>query len=60
MSGQPGKPGAQRGTGLLAVADWWLGNVRVVEDETEAAATPTKTTVRAKVRMASFMSGNSH
>jgi hypothetical protein len=40
---------------LLAVADWWLGNARAVEFDTEAAATPTKTTERAKMRRASFI-----
>jgi len=43
---------------LLAVADWWLGITRVEELETEAAATPTNTTERAIMRMASFMTGN--
>jgi len=55
MFGQPGNPGAQSGTGILAVADWELGMERVVADGTEAAATPAKTTERAKIRMATFM-----
>ena len=58
LPGQVGKPGAQSGTGLLAVADWWLGRMRLDEDETEAAATPTRTIERAKMRIASFMIGN--
>jgi hypothetical protein len=40
------------------VADWWLEMVRVVAGETEAAAAPTKTIVRAKMRRASFIVGN--
>jgi hypothetical protein len=43
---------------LSAVADWWVGRARVEEFETEAAATPTNTTERAIMRMASFMVGN--
>jgi hypothetical protein len=43
---------------LLAVADWWLGRARAVEFDMEAAATPAKTTEKAKMRMASFMIGN--
>jgi hypothetical protein len=57
-SGQPGSPGAQSGIGLVAVADWWLGRTRAEECETEAAATPTRTTESAKRRMASFIVGN--
>jgi len=57
LPGQVGNPGAQSGIGLLAVAAWWLGSARL-EEETEAAATPTKTTDRAKMRTASFMIGN--
>ena len=58
VSGQPGNPGAQVGIGLLAVTAWWLGWSERECDETEAAATPTKTTERAMMRMASFMVGN--
>ena len=58
MSGQVGNPGAQRGTGLAAVADCWLGNRREDEWDTEAAATPTNTTESAKMRTASFIPGN--
>jgi hypothetical protein len=43
---------------LVAVAAWWLGRNLLEEDETEAAATPTKTIERARMRMASFMAGN--
>jgi hypothetical protein len=41
-----------------AVADWWLWRTRAVLDVVAAAATPTTTTERAKMRMASFMVGN--
>lgn len=58
-SGQVGSPGAQRGIGILAVAACELGIACVAEDETEAAATPARTTERAKMRMASFIEGNS-
>ena len=50
--------GPHCGTGKLAVADWWLGMACVVEDETEAAAAPAKTTARAKTRRICFMVGN--
>ncbi|MDR3772802.1 MAG: hypothetical protein P4L26_05610 [Terracidiphilus sp.] len=53
--GQVGKPGAQSGTGILAVADWELETAWVLEDGTEAAATPARTTVKATMRMASFI-----
>jgi len=39
----------------LAVADWWLGMIFVEVEDTDAAATPTKTTDNAKTRMASFI-----
>ena len=58
MSGQVGNPGAQRGTGLVAVADWWLGNKEEDAWDAEAAATPTNTTESAKMRTASFITGN--
>jgi hypothetical protein len=58
LFGQVGNPGAQSGTGTLAVADWELTNVCGVDEETEAAATPAKTIDRAAMRMASFMFGN--
>jgi len=51
-------PGPHVGVGSWAVADWWLGMACVVEDETEAAAAPAKTTARAKTRIASFMVSN--
>jgi hypothetical protein len=50
--------GPHPGTGRLAVADRWLATGRVVEVETEAAATPAKTTDKAKMRTASFIVGN--
>jgi hypothetical protein len=40
------------------VADWWLAMTRLEEEDTDAAATPTRTTERAKMRMASFIFGN--
>ena len=58
VSGQVGNPGAQRGTGLVAVADWWLGNKEEDAWDAEAAATPTNTTESAKMRTASFITGN--
>jgi hypothetical protein len=58
VAGHVGIPGPQTGIGTLAVADWWLGMAGLVVDETEAAATPAKTTERAKMRMASFIVGN--
>jgi hypothetical protein len=58
FGGQVGRPGAHSGTGLLAVADWWLARGLAVEEETEAAAAPARTRVRAKMRMTSFMIGN--
>jgi hypothetical protein len=42
---------------MLAVADWCLRRALVLEEK-EAAATPAKTTERAKIRMASFIVGN--
>lgn len=56
--GQVGSPGAHSGTGSVAFADWWLTNGLGVEEETDAAATPAKAIESAKMRMASFMSGN--
>jgi hypothetical protein len=41
------------------VADWWLGRIFGVEEETDAAAAPAKTMERAKMRMASFMVSSS-
>jgi hypothetical protein len=58
VSGQVGNPGAHNGTGLWVVADWWLGTALAEECDTEAAATPTKTTESAKMRTASFIAGN--
>jgi hypothetical protein len=37
------------------VAAWWLWKLRVDEEDTDAAATPTRTTERAMRRMASFI-----
>jgi hypothetical protein len=45
------------GTGSEPVADWWLAKTRELDDESEAAAAPAKTTDRAKIRMASFIVG---
>jgi hypothetical protein len=47
--------GPQVGVGRVSVADWWLEMERTEEEETEAAAAPAMTTVRAKIRTASFM-----
>jgi hypothetical protein len=41
--------------GLATVADWWVGKVQAVEFDTDAAATPTNTMERPKMRMASFI-----
>ena len=57
--GQVGNPGAHRGTGILAVAACELANGCTADEETEAAATPAKTTERAAMRTASFIFGNS-
>jgi hypothetical protein len=43
------------GTGLPAVADWWLAIGWVVADEREAAAAPATTIDSAMMRIASFM-----
>jgi len=56
--GQVGTPGPHIGVGRSAVADWRLAITRVVEEETDAAATPAKTIDRAKMRIASFIFGN--
>ena len=53
--GQPGKPGAHSGMGLLAVAAWWLAKGRAVEGAMEAAAAPAKAREMATMRMADFM-----
>jgi hypothetical protein len=58
LGGQPGIPGPQRGTGISEVVAWWLGRMRALEDETEAAAAPATTTDRAKMRIASFIVSN--
>jgi len=55
-AGHVGSPGTQPGIGMLAVADWCLRRALVLEEK-EAAATPAKTTERAKIRMASFIVG---
>jgi hypothetical protein len=44
--------------GKLAVADWWLAMGFAVLGVVAAAAAPATTTVRAKMRMASFIIGN--
>jgi hypothetical protein len=50
--------GPHPGTGILAVADWWLAMGGAVLDVAVAAAAPATTMVRAKMRMASFIGGN--
>jgi hypothetical protein len=56
--GQVGIAGSQTGTGIFSVADWWLAMGRAVEEETEAAAAPAKTMVKAMMRIVSFIVGN--
>ncbi len=46
------------GTGIAAVADWWLGMAREVAEDNEAAVAPVSTTQMAKARMAFFIIGN--
>ena len=58
MSGHPGSPGAQVGTGISEVTDWCVERVRAEEEETEIAPTPAHTMERAKMRMARFIFGN--
>ena len=48
--------GLHDGTGKVEVADWWLA-MGVVLGVVAAAAAPATTTVRAKMRMASFIGG---
>jgi hypothetical protein len=43
---------------MLAVADWWLAIGCEVLGVVAAAAAPAAITVRAKIRMASFIIGN--
>jgi hypothetical protein len=47
--------GPQVGTGILAVADWWLTIAFAEAGDFTAAAAPATTTVRAKMRTTSFM-----
>jgi hypothetical protein len=58
LGGQVQIAGLQTGIGLLTVADWWLAMPWVVEEDTEAAAAPTKTMDKAMTRMASFIFSN--
>ena len=48
-------PGVQTGAGMAAETARWLGVRCEVDEETEAAAAPARTTVRAAIRMAIFM-----
>jgi hypothetical protein len=50
--------GPHVGVGRLAVADWWLAMGCAVLGVVAAAAAPAATTIRAKMRMASFIEGN--
>jgi hypothetical protein len=47
--------GPHAGVGRLAVADWWLAMGFAVLGVVAAAAAPAAITVRAKMRMASFI-----
>jgi hypothetical protein len=51
--------GPHIGSGILSVADWWLGMAGALLDVVAAAATPATTTDSAKMRIASFIVGNS-
>jgi hypothetical protein len=55
---QPGMPGPHVGIGKVAEGDWWLGRIGAFFGVTAAAATPATTTDKAKMRMASFITGN--
>jgi hypothetical protein len=56
--GQVGRPGAQSGMGLAAVAAWWVEiGVRVL-GENDAPAKPTQTTEMAKTRIARSIISN--
>ena len=46
------------GVGILAVTDWWLATSGAVLGVVAAAAAPAATTDRAKIRMASLITGN--
>ena len=50
-----GRLGVQTGPGIAAETARWLGTTCEVDEETEAAAAPARTTVKAAIRMASFM-----
>jgi len=50
-------PGPHPGTGIAALAAWWLMNMCEFEEECDAAAAPAITTAQAKMRIASFIVG---
>jgi hypothetical protein len=50
--------GSHPGTGMLAVADWWLAMGGAVLGVVAAAAKPATTMDKAKMRMTSLMAGN--
>ena len=56
-SGGQGTQGPQRGTGRLAVAEWWLEIECVVAEDSETAAAPVRTMQTANARTISFMEG---
>jgi hypothetical protein len=56
--GQVGKPGAQSGMGLAAVAAWWVEIGARVLGENDAPAKPTQTTEMAKTRIARSIISN--
>jgi hypothetical protein len=43
---------------MAAMAAWWLGTTRVLAEEKEAAAKPTRTMERPRTRIASFIISN--
>ncbi len=58
LLGPQGMPGPQNGTGIPAVADWWLTMACEVAEENEAAAAPARTRQSAEMRIASFIVSN--
>jgi hypothetical protein len=50
-----GRLGVQTGPGIAAETARWLGVMCELDEEIEAAAAPARTTVRATIRMVSFM-----
>ena len=50
-----GIPGPHTGPGIPAETAWRLGVMCEEDEDTEAAAAPARTTVRPKIRIASFI-----